>query len=521
LLDSLLQEISDKSMKAVRWVTAFLVFLGVICNYMLRISINLAIVQMIAPEKTYDNLTATVTAASTIPTTTPASKTFDWSVEEKSWVLGAFFYGYIVLQVPGGRLAEKYGTRLVLGLSMFFAALLSLMTPLVASISPWAVVVLRVIQGLLTSPTIPSISPLTLAWCPRNERAKFISFMIAGTTVGTVVTYPLAGTIMDHLGWEEVFYVTGALAMVWCLLWYAVVTDRPERNYWISESELNYIVTGRQCEEQLIQPQNNVKEPPLWQVLPRMLNNRPVWVVMMSNFAHCWGLHMILVMGPTFVDTMLVTDSNNRYTKNALLTTLPFIAFSISCQVSGVISDIMTASDRFSPLYIQKLFVTLTFVPPALGVLLVGYTVDQPVLCIACITFTFAFSGCLSAGHIQNLLMLAPNKSGTLMGLSNGFGNISGAVTPLLAGYLVSGSAGLKPLVGWRVLFLSGTLFYLLAWLLFMTGAGDRQQPFDTYSPEMEKLLKQRHQQLLRQQERKRRQTSCSSTSTLSTIPEL
>lgn len=50
---------------------------------------------------------------------------------------------------------------------------------------------------------------------------------IAGTALGTVISMLLAGILAGTLGWASVFYVMGALSLVWCLLWVCLVADSP------------------------------------------------------------------------------------------------------------------------------------------------------------------------------------------------------------------------------------------------------------------------------------------------------
>ena len=69
-------------------------------------------------------------------------------------MLGAFFYGYIVLQIPGGYLALRYGGTRVFGWAMLFGSLLTLLTPLAARLSVWALVVLRILEGVFLVRTI-------------------------------------------------------------------------------------------------------------------------------------------------------------------------------------------------------------------------------------------------------------------------------------------------------------------------------------------------------------------------------
>ena len=64
------------------------------------------------------------------------------------WVLAAFFYGYLITQIPGGWLACKYGGKLVYGFGIVMTAVLTLFTPLTARLNVWFLVGLRVAEGL-------------------------------------------------------------------------------------------------------------------------------------------------------------------------------------------------------------------------------------------------------------------------------------------------------------------------------------------------------------------------------------
>ena len=63
-------------------------------------------------------------------------------------VLGSFYYGYMVLQIPGGYFAMKIGGTKIFGFGVLFASIFTLFTPLAARMSVWALVVLRIAEGL-------------------------------------------------------------------------------------------------------------------------------------------------------------------------------------------------------------------------------------------------------------------------------------------------------------------------------------------------------------------------------------
>ena len=68
--------------------------------------------------------------------------------------------------------------------------------------------------------------------------------VIAGSQIGNVVTFPLAGLLCAYGfdgGWPSVFYVLGAFGVLWFVAWMFIASDTPEQHPRISERERNYI----------------------------------------------------------------------------------------------------------------------------------------------------------------------------------------------------------------------------------------------------------------------------------------
>ena len=87
---------------------------------------------------------------------------FCWNEYDKGLLLSAFFYGYMVFQVLGGTLAEKIGTKIVLGGANLFCSLLTLVIPVAAKQNIWFVFGLKVMQGVASGVTYPSLPPLIM-----------------------------------------------------------------------------------------------------------------------------------------------------------------------------------------------------------------------------------------------------------------------------------------------------------------------------------------------------------------------
>jgi ACS family sodium-dependent inorganic phosphate cotransporter-like MFS transporter 5 len=73
---------------------------------------------------------------------------FSWNAEQQGIILGAFFYGYVITQIPGGYLAEKYGGKWLFGIGTFITAFLTLLTPLAAKAGTTQFIAVRVLEGL-------------------------------------------------------------------------------------------------------------------------------------------------------------------------------------------------------------------------------------------------------------------------------------------------------------------------------------------------------------------------------------
>lgn len=73
---------------------------------------------------------------------------FDWSETLQGHILGSFYYGYVVAQIPGGILAQKYGGKHVFGIGILLTGILTLLTPIAARMGPGYMIAVRVLEGI-------------------------------------------------------------------------------------------------------------------------------------------------------------------------------------------------------------------------------------------------------------------------------------------------------------------------------------------------------------------------------------
>ena len=73
---------------------------------------------------------------------------FNWDKSLQGHILGSFFYGYVISQIPGGMLAEKYGGKWVFFFFLLLSTIATVLTPVAATISPYVLIAVRIICGL-------------------------------------------------------------------------------------------------------------------------------------------------------------------------------------------------------------------------------------------------------------------------------------------------------------------------------------------------------------------------------------
>lgn len=159
--------------------------------------------------------------------------------------MSSFYWGYVLTHIPGGMIAERFGGKYSLGLGILCTAIFTFITPFViyASDGHWGwVIFVRVIEGLGEGTTFPALNVLLANWVPIHERSKIGTLVFAGSQIGTVVGNALSGALISMTkDWASVFYVFGAIAILWVFLWMVLCYPDPQTHPFISDAEKEYL----------------------------------------------------------------------------------------------------------------------------------------------------------------------------------------------------------------------------------------------------------------------------------------
>lgn len=287
-----------------------MVILGFMFNYMLRVNVTIAIVDMIEPNNTGLNMTAN----NTVVRSRVVEQRFNWTEAQKNDVLGMFFWGYILTELPGGRLAEVVGARRVFGGGMLAASIITLLTPLVCYTNFYLLLFTRVLMGFFLGATWPAMPPMASKWIPPTERSKFIANMMA-SALGAAITLQVSGVIIDCMGWAAVFYITGVIGLLWSALWFLIIYDSPADHPRISPEERLEIETAIREGDGA---KNRKPSTVPWR---QLLTSLPVWAIIITHGMSVFGYFTISNQLPSYMKSVLNFDIK----KNGFLSSLPYI----------------------------------------------------------------------------------------------------------------------------------------------------------------------------------------------------
>ncbi len=182
---------------ALRWWIIALITLGTVLNYLAR---------------------------STLSVAAPTLKTeFAMTTQQYSWVVLAFQASYTVMQTVAGAVLDALGTRIGF---FVFAVGWALSNMAHAFATGWmSLAVFRAALGATEAAAIPAGTKTVAQWFPPKERPLATSLFQMGTSVGNMIAPPLVAFCILAWNWQAAFLVTGALSLVWAVMWWVAYRD--------------------------------------------------------------------------------------------------------------------------------------------------------------------------------------------------------------------------------------------------------------------------------------------------------
>lgn len=381
-------------------------------------------------------------------------KDYGLSNVQLGWVFSAFVIGYALFQAPGGRLADKFGPRLIITIGVVWWGLFTTFTALVPTGVAWAVTMLMVVRfllGLGEAVVYPASNRLVAKWIPSAERGVANGLIFAGVGAGAGVTPPLITWILVNWGWQWSFYVSAGIGLIAGLGWYILARDKPREHPLASEGEIAYIEAG------LPAATTATDEALPWGAL---LSNRNLLAITLSYFTYGYVAYIFFTWFFIYLSRVRGLDLKS----SALYSMLPFIGMAVASPLGGWIADRLTAS------YGKR--------AGRCGVAVFGIALAGVFLALATQVQSAQLASIVLAGGAGALYLsqsafwavtadIAGSSAGSASGLMNMGGQIGGAVTASLTPWIADR-------FGWTPSFLVAAglcVFGALLWLTVDPGA--------------------------------------------------
>ena len=376
----------------------------------------------------------------------PMAEEFGWDQTTKGLIMSSFFVGYLMTQIAGGWLADRYGGKVVLGVGVLFWSAFTLVTPAAAFAGLSLLLISRVGMGLGEAVTFPSIYSLFSRWLPITERTRAIGFNASAIPLGTVFALLVTPLIVLSLGWEWAFYLFGAVGFVWYAMWRWLAETEPRDHPRVSATELSIIESA--------QPEVTTTEPPS---IAAFLSSKSVWAIIVSHFCSNWGGYVLLSWLPIYFVEGLGVD----FAAVGVVTMIPAIASFFFLNVAGWVTDNLI-SRGLNLTFVRKLMQTIGFGGSAIVLAVVGY-VDSIPWAITLMSVGNMLGAFALGGWGSNHMDIAPKHAGTLMGITNTAGTVPGIIGVFVSGLILQWTGS------WVLVFqvaaainIFGLVFYLI-----------------------------------------------------------
>jgi ACS family probable galactarate transporter len=365
---------------------------------------------------------------------TEVAKELQLSAVSMGYIFSAFGWSYLLMQIPGGWLLDKFGSKKVYSYSLFFWSLFTFLQGFVGFVPiAWAGIsmfFMRFMLGFSEAPSFPANARIVAAWFPTKERGTASAIFNSAQYFSLALFSPLLGWLTFAWGWEHVFTVMGVMGFVLTALWVKLIhnpTDHPR----MSEQELKYISEGGAVVDMDHKKPGTVVSGPKMHYIKQLLTNR----MMLGVFFGQYFINTITWFFLTWFPIYLVQDKGMSILKVGFVASIPALCGFAGGVLGGVFSDALIKRGH-SITVARKVPIVLGMLL-ASTIILCNYT-DNTALVVTLMALAFFGKGFGALGW-PVISDTAPKEIvGLCGGVFNVFGNVASIVTPLVIGYLVS-----------------------------------------------------------------------------------
>jgi len=375
-------------------------------------------------------------------------------VVSMGYTFSAFGWSYAALQIPGGWMLDKFGSRVIYGVGLFLWSFFTFMQGTIGFLfggsAFLALFTLRFLMGASEAPAFPANSRITTMWFPTHERGFASAIFNSAQYFALALFNPMMGWILVSFGWRHIFYAMGLLGIFMSFCWFKVIRE-PRHHPKINQAELEYIQSGGG-----LATIDDKKTAIKWSYVQSLITNRMMVGVYLGQFSISTITWFFLTWFPMY----LVQAKGMSILKVGIIASIPAIAGFIGGLLGGYVSDWLLRNGR-SLTFARKAPIILGLVLSS-SIILANYVTTEAVV-VAVMSLAFFAKGFGALGWV----VIGDTSPKEMVGLSGGIfnlaGNMASIVTPIVIGYILNVTQSFNgALVFVGAMGLIGALSYLL-----------------------------------------------------------
>ncbi len=334
----------------------------------------------------------------------PISREFALDPGQAGMALSAFYVSYALMQLAGGWLSDRYGSRIVVVICIVTWSVFTSATSLAWSFA--SLLAIRFMFGLGEGSFSPASSVTVAEVFPRLERARAKSFLISTVFLGNAAGAGLIGATVAWLGWRGSFHILSCLGFVVALMLWLVLRSG---------------ITAQRA-----RAASRPRQP-----LAALLRNSMAW-----KLTAIWSFTSLLYIGvQSWMPSYLMKTYGIDLKQVGLATMLPnLIAFAGTNVVGLLLDKHGKGRERMFMVFgafFSAVFLALMITTASIYLLLVYWT-------LLLLAFNFVYATVFAAP----LRHFPESSIGSTTGLMNFGGQIGGSVAPAAMGAMIAASGG-------------------------------------------------------------------------------
>jgi MFS transporter, ACS family, glucarate transporter len=363
------------------------------------------------------------------------STEFGLSKTQIGLVFSAFAYPYLVFQIIGGWISDRFGARRTLIVCGVVWGGATVLTGMAGGLT--SMLLARILLGLGEGATFPAATTAMSRWVPKSRRGYAQGITHAAARIGNAAAPAAIVFIMATYGWRYSFYVCAGISFAWVVAWALTFKEFPKDHPRATALEI----------AALPPPAKVIANVPWRRLVKRMV---PVTIV---YFCYGWTLWLYLSWIPQY----FLHSQNLDLKQSALFASCVFLAGVLGDTLGGILTDRILKRTgnlrraRSSMVSVCMFLSMLSLIP-----LMFTHSLS---ISLIFLSGGFFFSEMTIGPMWATPMDIAPNYCGTASGIMNTGSALAAIISPVVAGFIIDRTGDWQlPFVGSMLLMGIGVL---------------------------------------------------------------